>query len=134
MAFSSNPLSLSVPEAAFDTWLRDSGFIDILDQRTSDLHRLSSSSADSKPSAEAAASSSSSAASEAVAASVLGRVFSRAATLLSLLTLNPFAKLAAGDYMAFRDYLRAHLFADGSAAAARDKADRRARRAARRAA
>lgn len=33
------------------------------------------------------------------------------------------AKLAAGDYMAFRDYLRAHLFADGSAAAARDKAN-----------
>lgn len=33
------------------------------------------------------------------------------------------AKLAAGDYMAFRDFLRAHLFADGAAAAARDKAN-----------
>lgn len=33
------------------------------------------------------------------------------------------AKLAAGDYMAFRDFLQAYLFGDGAAAAAQDKAN-----------
>ncbi|RVW79331.1 hypothetical protein CK203_040860 [Vitis vinifera] len=42
MAFSSNPLSLSVPDAAFETWLRDTGYLEVVDRRTSDLHRLSS--------------------------------------------------------------------------------------------
>eukprot|EP01018_Ginkgo_biloba_P009961 Gb_19254 [translate_table: standard] len=31
MAFSVNPLSLSIPQGAFETWLRDSGYLEILD-------------------------------------------------------------------------------------------------------
>ncbi|CDP00643.1 unnamed protein product [Coffea canephora] len=38
MVFSSNPLALSVPDLAFESWLRDKGYLEILDQRTSDLH------------------------------------------------------------------------------------------------
>ncbi|KAK6134558.1 hypothetical protein DH2020_031728 [Rehmannia glutinosa] len=53
MVFAPNPLSLSVPEPAFETWLRDSGYLEILDQRTTDLHRLSTT---TKPSEVAAGS------------------------------------------------------------------------------
>lgn len=31
MAFSANPLSLSLPQRAFETWLRDSGYLEIID-------------------------------------------------------------------------------------------------------
>ncbi|MFS8005606.1 hypothetical protein Hanom_Chr13g01239311 [Helianthus anomalus] len=41
MAFSANPLALSVPNPTFESWLRDSGYLEVLDQRTSDLHRIS---------------------------------------------------------------------------------------------
>ncbi|KAK7244234.1 hypothetical protein RIF29_39053 [Crotalaria pallida] len=90
MVFSSNPLALSVPEPAFESWLRDSGYLDILD------HRSSSSSA-------AAASSSSSSnptltSSVTPAAGFFVSLFSHLATLLSLFTLNPFAKLTADDF------------------------------------
>ncbi|XP_011627347.1 PRA1 family protein H isoform X2 [Amborella trichopoda] len=33
MAFSANPLSLSVPEAAFETWLQETGYLETLDTR-----------------------------------------------------------------------------------------------------
>lgn len=32
MAFVANPLSLSIPPATFETWLRDSGYLEILDK------------------------------------------------------------------------------------------------------
>lgn len=32
MAFSANPLSLSLPQRAFETWLRDSGYLEIIDE------------------------------------------------------------------------------------------------------
>ncbi|OAY83099.1 PRA1 family protein H [Ananas comosus] len=51
MAFAANPLSLSVPEAAFETWLRDSGYLEILDDRTASA----SASANRNPSPTAAA-------------------------------------------------------------------------------
>ncbi|KAL2331373.1 hypothetical protein Fmac_018954 [Flemingia macrophylla] len=73
MVFASNPLSLSVPEAAFESWLRDTGYLEILDHRTS-----AASPAPSSSSSSAAA--------------------SRLLTFLSLLTLNPFAKLTADDF------------------------------------
>ncbi|KAG5114177.1 hypothetical protein JHK82_037446 [Glycine max] len=78
MVFSSNPLSLSVPEPAFESWLRDTGFLEVLD------HRTSSSAAAASPAPSSAAST----------------LFSRLLTFLSLFTLNAFAKLAADDFAA----------------------------------
>ncbi|RDX60255.1 PRA1 family protein H, partial [Mucuna pruriens] len=76
MVFSSNPLALSIPEPAFESWLRDTGYLEILDHRTSS----SAAAADPKPSG--------------------GGVFSRLFTFLSLFSLNPFAKLTADDFAA----------------------------------
>nr|CAD1839521.1 unnamed protein product [Ananas comosus var. bracteatus] len=50
MAFAANPLSLSVPEAAFETWLRDSGYLEILDDRTASASASASASANPNPS------------------------------------------------------------------------------------
>ncbi|XP_061358216.1 PRA1 family protein H [Gastrolobium bilobum] len=82
MVFSSNPLALSVPEPAFEKWLRDTGYLEILDHRTSSA-------------AAAAASTTADPNSSPIPVSGL---FSRLVTLLSLLTLNPFAKLTADDF------------------------------------
>ncbi|XAR56523.1 hypothetical protein NMG60_11037047 [Bertholletia excelsa] len=105
MAFASNPLSLSVPEPEFESWLRDSGYLEILDQRTSDLHRLSSSYSSAASSAAATASSDQGgggASSDSATGSITGGffvpLFSRIGTLLSLLTLNPFSKLTTADF------------------------------------
>ncbi|XP_020235912.1 PRA1 family protein H [Cajanus cajan] len=75
MVFSSNPLSLSVPEPAFESWLRDTGYLEVLDHRTS----------------------SAAAVSPAPSSSGSG-LLSRLLTFLSLFTLNPFAKLTADDF------------------------------------
>ncbi|XP_055802042.1 PRA1 family protein H [Solanum dulcamara] len=100
MAFSANPLSLSVPEPVFESWLRDTGYLEILDQRTTDLHRHSSSTASSA--AEAASSdaavTNSAAAAVSISNGVFVLIFSHIGTLLSLLTLNPFAKLTSDDF------------------------------------
>ncbi|KAL8507631.1 hypothetical protein ACS0TY_018247 [Phlomoides rotata] len=96
MAFRPNPLSLSVPEPEFESWLRDSGYLEILDQRTTDLHRLS---ATPKPSNSAAAGPG--AADSAISSNgvlLVSLLFSRIWTLLSLLTFSPFSKLAAADF------------------------------------
>ncbi|XP_022876453.1 PRA1 family protein H-like isoform X1 [Olea europaea var. sylvestris] len=94
MVFKANPLALSVPEQAFESWLRDSGYLEILDQRTSDLHRLSAadctielrnSSADSTPTSI-------------ICSGFFVSLFSRICTLLSLITFNPFSKLVAEDF------------------------------------
>ncbi|EXC08470.1 hypothetical protein L484_009613 [Morus notabilis] len=113
MAFSSNPLSLSVPEAAFESWLRDSGYIELLDQRTSDLHRLSSSS-----SAAAATTSASTSAAAAATTTVTGAfvsLFSHLVTFLSLLSFNPFAKLSSDDFSAQTPPWTAAFFASSDA-------------------
>ncbi|KAG8386345.1 hypothetical protein BUALT_Bualt03G0139200 [Buddleja alternifolia] len=102
MAFAPNPLSLSVPEPAFDSWLRDSGYLEILDQRTTDLHRLSTASrpsnSTSSSSAAAAADSTTTSISPSGVLIVSQVFFSCIWTLLSLLTFNPFSKLAADDF------------------------------------
>ncbi|GFZ05757.1 prenylated RAB acceptor 1.H [Actinidia rufa] len=85
--FSSNPLSLSVREAAFESWLRDGGYLEILDQRTTDLHRLSSS-----------ASSAATTNVDSPSRGLFLSIFSHIGTLLSLFTLNPFAKLTTDDF------------------------------------
>ncbi|EFH51192.1 hypothetical protein ARALYDRAFT_327582 [Arabidopsis lyrata subsp. lyrata] len=45
MAFSPNPLSLSVLDPAFESWLRDSSYLELLDHRTSAAAAAASSSA-----------------------------------------------------------------------------------------
>ncbi|XP_057457231.1 PRA1 family protein H [Lotus japonicus] len=78
MVFSANPFALSVPEPAFESWLRDTGYLEVLDHRTS-------------AAASAAATSNS-------APIPTTGLFSRLVTLLSLFTLNPFSKLTAEDF------------------------------------
>ncbi|KAG7541266.1 Prenylated rab acceptor PRA1 [Arabidopsis thaliana x Arabidopsis arenosa] len=97
MAFSPNPLSLSVPDPAFESWLRDSGYLELLDHRTSAAAAAASSSASVSSSAAAT-----SAASDDVVSSITGGFFasllSRLVTVSSLLTINPFSKLSADDF------------------------------------
>ncbi|PON81839.1 Prenylated rab acceptor [Trema orientale] len=91
MVFSSNPLSLSVPEAAFESWLRESGYIEVLDQRTSTATAASSSSAAAGDGASAATATAS-------ATGLLVSSFSGIVTILSLFTFNPFSKLSTDDF------------------------------------
>ncbi|KAJ1403470.1 Prenylated rab acceptor PRA1, partial [Sesbania bispinosa] len=79
MVFSSNPLSLSVPEPAFESWLRDTGYLEVLDHRTSAAAAATTANSNSAP----------------IPATGF---FSRIVTLLSLFTLNPFSKLTAEDF------------------------------------
>lgn len=91
-SFKPNPLSLSVPDPALDRWLRDSGYLDLLDSTTGGPSSASAPSA----SASAAASPVAGPVSSGVAADVLA--FAR--TLASLLALNPFARLSTADLAA----------------------------------
>ncbi|KAH7512581.1 hypothetical protein FEM48_Zijuj12G0105700 [Ziziphus jujuba var. spinosa] len=94
MAFSTNPLSLSVPDPAFETWLRDSGYLEVLDQRTSELHRISH----SVPSTTSTNSVVPTYSTTTTVTGVFVSLLSRILTLLSLFTLNPFAKLTTDDF------------------------------------
>ncbi|XP_035823673.1 PRA1 family protein H-like isoform X1 [Zea mays] len=94
-SFKPNPLSLSVPDPALDRWLRDSGYLDLLDSTTTTGRPSSSASGPSAPSS-AAYSPGAGQASSGVAADVLA--FAR--TLASLLALNPFARLSTADLAA----------------------------------
>uniref|UniRef100_A0A5B6YZU1 PRA1 family protein n=1 Tax=Davidia involucrata TaxID=16924 RepID=A0A5B6YZU1_DAVIN len=98
MVFSSNPLSLSVPEPAFESWLRDSGYLEILDQRTSDLHRLTSSSTSTPSSSDHRHTATSTNSATTITNGFFLPAFSYLGTLLSLFTLNPFAKLTTDDF------------------------------------
>ena len=90
MVFSSNPLSLSVPEAAFESWLRDSGYIEVLDQRTSTATTTTSSFSGGDGASITTAT--------ATATSFFFSLFSRILTFLSLFTINPFSKLTTDDF------------------------------------
>lgn len=96
MAFAANPLSLSVPEPAFETWLRDTGYLEILDERTTaaSLDASPSSSSDIHRSRITAPGGDASTAASTVASWT--STFFR--TLFSLLTLNAFAKLTPDDF------------------------------------
>ncbi|KAL2944364.1 PRA1 family protein H [Bienertia sinuspersici] len=110
MAFASNPLSLSVPEPAFESWLRDSGYLEILDHRTTQLHNLNSSTITSSttatPPSTTAPSTTTIASTRrtptttitAISYGLIMSFLSSFATILSLLTLNPFAKLTSADF------------------------------------
>ncbi|GKC40788.1 PRA1 family protein H-like protein [Tanacetum coccineum] len=94
MSFSSNPLSLSVPDPNFETWLRDSGYLEILDQRTSDLHRISATGNSSNPNSTTTPPTNTTT----VTTSFLLSVFNHIGILLSLVTINPFSKLTNEDF------------------------------------
>lgn len=90
MAFSANPLSLSVPEASFESWLRDTGYLEILDSHSTAAASAAGTTDASPPpplhkTAAAAATS--------TAASLLSSI----KTLTSLLSVNPFARLVSAD-------------------------------------
>ncbi|XP_078438547.1 prenylated RAB acceptor 1.H [Wolffia australiana] len=89
--FSANPLSLSVPEPEFESWLRETGFLELLDERASKpnskLPFCSNSS--SSPSPDVGSSSFS------PKSPSLISIFP---TLVSILTVNPFAKLNSDDF------------------------------------
>ncbi|XVF18792.1 hypothetical protein REPUB_Repub11eG0053900 [Reevesia pubescens] len=91
MVFSSNPLSLSVPDPTFESWLRESGYLDVID--------------DNQTAAAASTTSSSTTTDSTITIPISGFLFgylvssfSRLWTLLSLFTLNPFSKLTTNDF------------------------------------
>ncbi|CAL9064002.1 unnamed protein product [Musa banksii] len=102
MAFASNPLSLSVTEPAFEAWLRETGYLEILDDRAasadpsppSSFPSLSSSSSTAVPDLPLRPRTSAPAAGR---GGLAARAFSSMRTLASLFTLNPFAKLTPED-------------------------------------
>ncbi|OMO53507.1 Prenylated rab acceptor PRA1 [Corchorus olitorius] len=91
MVFSSNPLSLSVPDPTFESWLRDSGYLDVIDDRQS---------------AAAAATTTHSKDTDSTTTipmtgflySYLVSLFANLWIMLSLFTLNPFSKLTTNDF------------------------------------
>ncbi|KAL5730461.1 hypothetical protein ACHQM5_003277 [Ranunculus cassubicifolius] len=90
MAFSANPLSLSVPEPAFETWLRDSGYLEILDDQNTNLHH--------QPPPPSTTSTESPILITPVIKKTTASRFSFLKTLISLCTINPFAKLTIDDF------------------------------------
>uniref|UniRef100_A0A0E0LYM4 PRA1 family protein n=1 Tax=Oryza punctata TaxID=4537 RepID=A0A0E0LYM4_ORYPU len=90
-SFKPNPLSLSVPDPALDRWLRDSGYLDILD---------SSASTSPFSTTTAAAASSTSTAINPTSGAAAAAVLAFARTLASVLALNPFARLSTADLAA----------------------------------
>lgn len=99
MVFASNPLSLSVPEPAFESWLRDSGYLEILDQRTSDIHRLTTTSTNSTTATSTTDfTPCGTATTNSTTDSFFSYIFSYFGTLVSLFTLNPFSKLTTEDF------------------------------------
>ncbi|XP_065862034.1 PRA1 family protein H [Euphorbia lathyris] len=105
MAFSTNPLSLTVPDPAFESWLRDSGYLEILDQRSTSV--ASSTSVNTSK-----ASSSSTITS--IAGCFFVSLFSHILILLSLFTLNPLAKLTIDDFSAQTPSWTRSFFGDSS--------------------
>ncbi|CAA6670038.1 unnamed protein product [Spirodela intermedia] len=71
--FSANPLSLSVPEPAFESWLRETGYLEILDERAGGLKGV-------------------------VNLIRGGALLSVVRTFISILTINPFARLDTEDF------------------------------------
>ncbi|KAG5254947.1 prenylated rab acceptor family protein [Salix suchowensis] len=103
MVFSSNPLSLSVPDPTFDAWLRDSGYLEILDQHSS------SSTITADPTSTSIITSTTT---TATTSGLFISFFSHILTLLSLFTLNPFSKLTTDDFSGQTPSWTRSFFAD----------------------
>ncbi|KAK3121603.1 hypothetical protein QOZ80_8BG0657070 [Eleusine coracana subsp. coracana] len=95
-AFKPNPLSLSVPDPALDRWLRDSGYLDLLDSTTTASASAPAASR-STTASSAAATTGPASASASATTGIAADVLAFARTLASLLALNPFARLSAAD-------------------------------------
>lgn len=92
MVFSSNPLSLSVPDPTFESWLRDSGYLDVIDDHQT---AAAASTTTSTPT------STDSTITISITDFLFGclvSLFSHLWTLLSLFTLNPLSKLTTNDF------------------------------------
>ncbi|PQQ12246.1 PRA1 family protein H [Prunus yedoensis var. nudiflora] len=85
MVFTSNPLSLSVPDPFFESWLRENGYPEIIDQHTSTAITTSTTTTTDASS---------------ITNGFFISLFSRIFTLLSLFTINPFSKLTNDDLAA----------------------------------
>ncbi|CAI0441466.1 unnamed protein product [Linum tenue] len=99
MAFAANPLSVSVPDAEFESWLRDSGYLELIDQHSSSSAAATTVSATSTSDTAAAA------ATDFDHASLTGgfffdSLFPAVSVLLSVFSTNPFSKLTAADFSA----------------------------------
>ena len=96
MGFSANPLSLTVPDSVLESLLQDSGYLDLLDHRTSDVSSMSPSS-------------SSSSATEAKPPTA------QLVAVFSLVTVNPFSKLSADDFAGETPPWTTRFFGDSDA-------------------
>ncbi|KDP45871.1 hypothetical protein JCGZ_15315 [Jatropha curcas] len=85
MAFSANPLSLSVPDSTFESWLRDSGYLEILDDRSSSTTVPESASTSDVTTST-------------ITGGIFVSLFYHILTLLSLFTLKPLSKLTTDDF------------------------------------
>ncbi|KAG9449389.1 hypothetical protein H6P81_009354 [Aristolochia fimbriata] len=94
MVFSANPLSLAVPDPVFETWLRDNHYLEILDDRTAAV----AGPADRRTSRATAATGGRAADKASTLFTAASSLFSVGSTLVSVLTVNPFAKLVAEDF------------------------------------
>ncbi|KAG0499039.1 hypothetical protein HPP92_003730 [Vanilla planifolia] len=97
-SFVANPLALSVPEPAFEAWLRDSGYLEILDARSSTSSAANAAGAAAFPPASSSTSKLALENPTAAASSAISSSFSFLRTLASLFTINPLAKLSADDF------------------------------------
>ncbi|XWS10023.1 hypothetical protein CRYUN_Cryun39dG0040100 [Craigia yunnanensis] len=93
MVFSSNPLSLSVPDSTFESWLGDSGYIDVFD-----VHHTAAAAASTTTSISTTTDSTIIIPITGFLFGYLVSLFSHLWTLLSLFTLNPFSKLTTNDF------------------------------------
>lgn len=89
MVFSSNPLSLSVPDPLFDSWLRQNGYPEILEQRPTSITPITTTTT-------ATATDASTTAKNGFFASLYSTIY----ILISLFATNPFSKLTNDDLAA----------------------------------
>ncbi|KAM5586102.1 PRA1 family protein H [Rosa sericea] len=94
MVFSANPLSLSVSDPFFDSWLRQNGYPEILE------HRPTSSATPSTASAATTSTTPATSTSTSTANGFFTSLYSTICILLSLFATNPFAKLTNEDLAA----------------------------------
>lgn len=91
MVFSSNPLSLSVPDPLFDSWLRQNGYPEILEQRPTSITPITITTT-----ATATATDASTTAKNGFFTSL----YSTICILIALFATNPFSKLTNDDLAA----------------------------------
>ncbi|XP_074319346.1 PRA1 family protein H [Silene latifolia] len=109
MSFKPNPLSLSLSDPNFESWLRDSGYLELLDHRTTQLHNLHASTSSTHstttptttttaPTTTNTTRTTTKTTITAISYTLTMSLISSLATILSLFTLNPFAKLNSSDF------------------------------------